>query len=223
METKQTPSNHCSLKFDSSETGVFEGYASVFDSVDNVGDTIVRGAFKSSLVAGHRIKMFINHNHKEIPVGTWTEFEEDDHGLYGKGSINFDHANGKSLYSALKRSDIDGLSIGFSMNDDDFKIKSSGGRIIKNLSLKEVSVVTFPCEEKATITNVKFDEAQTIRDLEQMIRDEFHCSKAVACNFLSHAKRILAGDLAQNEKRIRELELQISKQNVDRLITLLKG
>ena len=59
---------NCQLKFSSDEKGAFEGYASVFDSVDKVGDTIAKGAFAESLDSGRTIKMFVNHAQHDVPV-----------------------------------------------------------------------------------------------------------------------------------------------------------
>lgn len=216
METKDNPLFQCNLKFDSDSKGNFEGYASVFNSVDAVGDTILPGAFTKSLDSGIRVKMFVNHNHREVPIGSWNSLKEDDRGLFAKGSINLEHKDGLSVYSAMKRGDMDGLSIGFTMSEGDFE-KKEEGRIIRNMKLKETSIVTFPCEPQAMVTGVKFDEAESIRDLEQMIRDEFNCSKSVACNFLSHAKRILAGDLTVYEKQIKELQKRLNAYQVESL------
>lgn len=219
METKDNPIHQCKLKFDSDSKGNFEGYASVFNSNDAVDDTILPGAFKDSV--GSRVKMFVNHDHRQVPIGTWREMKEDSYGLFAVGSINLDHKDGPSVYSAMKRGDMDGLSIGFTLKQGDYEKKDTGGKLIKSLSLKETSVVTFPCEPKAMITGVKFEEAETIRDLERLIRDEFGCSKSVACDFLSHAKRILGGDLPRYEKRISELEKLLNQNQIERLIHVL--
>lgn len=221
MILKDNPLNQCNLKFDSD--GDFKGYLSVFNSEDQVNDTILPGAFLRSLSSGRSVKMFVNHNHREIPIGTWKNLEEDEYGLKAVGSINLDHINGKSLHSAMKRGDMDGLSIGFEASNDDFEQKSGGGRVYKNLTLREGSVVTFPCEQKAVITGVKFDELQTVRDLERAIRDEFGCSKSVACNFVSHAKRILSGELPEYEKQIIELKSRLQQYQMGSLIKTLQN
>lgn len=213
LQKLDNPTSQCNLKFVSEVKGEFEGYASVFNSDDLVGDTIKKGAFQKSL-SGNTPKMFVNHDHYSIPVGSWVKAFEDDHGLFVHGSINMEHRDGPSAYSAMKRGDMEGLSIGFTMGRDDYQEKSGGGRIITNMMLKEVSIVTFPCEPKAIITTVKsMEEIESIRDLERFIRDEFAASKSVACSFLSHAKRILSGDLTEAEKRITELEKQLQRKN----------
>jgi HK97 family phage prohead protease len=183
MLKHQTPTSLCNLKFSSDDTtGEFEGYASVFDSVDQVQDTIAPGAFTKSL-RGRLPAMFINHDHGAIPVGDWVDMKEDATGLFGVGRIDLNHKDGPSAYSAMKRGAMTGLSIGFTMNATDFDRKADGGRIIKNMSLREVSVVTFPCEDSARILGVKADdigEFMDLRECETWLREEAGFSRLAA-------------------------------------------
>ncbi len=227
------PLLQCNLKFNSESKGEFEGYASVFNSDDKVDDTILPGAFKKSLKSGEKILMFLNHDNYEVPIGGWPSIKEDDYGLAVKGSINLDHKDGPTLHSALERGDMGGMSIGFRMTHNDYTLKDEdepyGGRIIHNVGLKEISIVNFPCEPKAMIdlSSVKAEEwesMQTIRDLEHLLRDEFGVSKSVAGAFLSHAKRILAGDLSNAGEQIEELQKKIAyKDGLQSLFNTLEG
>ena len=67
------------------DTGKFSGYASVFGGVDSYGDTIIKGAFESSLRSG-KPKMFFNHSW-DMPIGKWTKAKEDDKGLFVEGEL----------------------------------------------------------------------------------------------------------------------------------------
>lgn len=135
-----------------------------------------------------------------------------------------DHRLGPSVYSAMKRGDMSGLSIGFNAKSQDFDEKEDHGRIYKNLNLKEISLCTFPCEDKATVTGVKFDNLNTIRDLDRFIRDELGASNSVATKFLSHAKRILSGELDNAQERIRELESELTgRKAIDSLMKAIKS
>lgn len=197
MQTKSYNIEQCQLKFSSDDaTGEFEGYASVFDSNDAVNDTIARGAFKSSLIELRTPAMFINHDHAGIPVGDWQRLEEDSYGLKATGKIDLNHKDGASVYSAMKRGAMDGLSIGFTMNAGDFEQKDEGGRIIKDMRLREVSVVTFPCEDSARIAQVKAEDFTftDLKGLERYLRDACGFSKSAATAFASRAARILRGD-----------------------------
>ena len=69
----------------SGDAGSFEGYASVFGGVDTYGDTIVKGAFDSTLRQNGLPKMFFGHDWG-MPIGKWTSAKEDDKGLYVRAS-----------------------------------------------------------------------------------------------------------------------------------------
>lgn len=188
----QTPTSQCNLKFASDDaTGEFEGYASVFHSVDSVGDTILPGAFAKSLAADRMPAMFINHDHYAIPIGDYLEMREDDVGLFTRGRIDLNHRDGPSAYSAMKRGAMSGMSIGFTMGKDDYDQRDGGGRVIKNLSLMEVSIVTFPTEDKARITGVKADELDffDLRSCEQWLRESVGFSKGAATALVSRILR----------------------------------
>ena len=208
----KNPTKSCEFKFKGNKEGEFSGYASVWNGNDLVNDTIEKGAFSGS-IEKQMPKMFFNHDHRFVPVGDWIEAKEDDSGLFVSGKIDMNHRDGPTIYSGLLRKAVDGLSIGFEMNKEDFETKDDGGRIIKRCDLVEVSIVSFPCDESARIADVKsrFAKAETKRDIERLLRDEFGVTKSVACAFLSHAQRVLAGDLSAAEKRINALEATLQK------------
>ena len=205
MYLKQTnPLEQCQLKFASDEKGEFDGYASAFNSNDKVNDTILPGAFDNSLSSGRVIKMFINHNSAAIPVGDWMQLSEDNYGLSAKGKIDLDHQDGKTLYSAMKRGAMDGLSIGFTMKDGDFEMKDDGGRIIKNAELMEISVVNFPCEGQARISAVKADLAgiASLKDCENYLRDVGGFSRSMATAMVSHIIKVSRGEPEAKDNEI---------------------
>jgi len=194
---------NCQLKFSNDEKGEFEGYASVFDSVDQVGDTIEKGAFASSIASGRNIKGFINHAQHEIPVIDWLKLSEDSTGLHSVGRVDLNHKDGPTLYSAMKRGAMDGLSIGFTMNDGDFEQKGEG-RIIKNMSLMEISSVNFPCEGQARIAAVKADVPGliTLKDFEDYLRDAGGFSKSMATALVSQLVNVSRRDAEDEIQRI---------------------
>lgn len=194
---------NCQLKFSSEESGVFEGYASVFDSVDQVGDTIAKGAFIESIESGRRIKGFVNHAQHDIPVIDWLGLAEDSKGLHAKGRIDLNHRDGKTLHSAMKREAMDGLSIGFTMKEGDFEEKGEG-RLIKNMSLMEISVVNFPCEGQARISAVKADVVGliTLRDFENYLREVGGFSKSMATALVSQMQKAVRRDDEAQKQQI---------------------
>jgi HK97 family phage prohead protease len=207
--------DQCQLKFSSEEKGVFEGYASVFGSVDQVGDTIEKGAFSESLESGRAIKMFVNHQQHEVPVGDWLHLEEDGHGLKSVGKIDLNHKDGMTVYSALRRGAMDGESIGFTMKEGDF-VEKDTGRVIKNMKLMEISVVNFPCEGGAVISGVKADAdmllLKNLSDCERYLRDAFGLSKSLAKTLVSQIRNCARCDA--------ELELESKGDNEAALAAL---
>lgn len=210
------PVDKCDLKFASDDsTGEFEGYGSVWDSNDQINDTIIKGAFADSIKT-RLPKMFINHDHSAIPVGDWLTAKEDDIGLNLAGRIDLHHKDGPSLYSAMKRSAMSGLSTGVISSTMKFTKKADGGRIITKSDLREVSVVTFPMEESAIIVNIKSDiEGITdLKDAESFLRDSGMYSRAVATAFVSQLKALCRSDSdAELKQQIAELQSQINGFN----------
>lgn len=182
------------------DTGRFSGYASVFGGVDSYGDTIVRGAYASTLRNNGKPKMFFNHNAYGLPIGKWIKATEDDHGLFVEGELTMGNRQAEDVHAALKHGTLDGLSIGYYLKKGDYD-ETESGRIIKKVhSLVEVSVVTFPADSAARVdgASVKADdlmietvnELETIRDFERFLRDAGGLSKGLTMALVSRAKTI---------------------------------
>lgn len=144
----------CGLELKSlDEKGYFSGYASVFNTIDKQNDIILNGAFKTSLDKIKKIKLLWQHRADE-PIGIFTKVKEDERGLFVEGKLLLNVARAKEAYSLLKEGAVDGMSIGYKVSESNID-ENSGTRIIKNLELYEISLVTFPANSEATITSVK--------------------------------------------------------------------
>ena len=155
----------------SGEDGSVEGYGSVFGVRDNYDDVIVAGAFQASLAAhraaGTMPAMLWQHDATE-PIGIWTEIVEDAKGLRMKGMLALDTARGKEAYALLKMGALNGLSIGFMSKKWSYE---GDLRILAEVDLWEVSMVTFPANEAARITSVKSaDDMSAPKDAERILR-----------------------------------------------------
>jgi len=134
------------------DNGYFEGYASIFNELDYDGDIILPGAFRESLLLNKSIKLLWQHNPEE-PIGSFIDVFENTNGLYVKAELILAVSKGKEAYALMKAGALDSMSIGYRV-DDFFYAK--GFRYIKKLSLWEISLVTFPANERAKITDCKY-------------------------------------------------------------------
>jgi uncharacterized protein len=146
------------------EGGLFAGYASVFDVVDNQSDVILRGAFTESLRGrASEVKLLWQHDMRE-PIGVIEVLREDERGLYLQGRLLMEVARAREAYALLKSGVVKGLSIGYSPRR--FRIDpDSGVRYLASVDLWEVSLVTFPANAAAQVTVVKGADALHMQSL----------------------------------------------------------
>lgn len=150
------------------EDGFFVGYASVFNVKDRGGDIVAPDAFKASLqqIPANRVKMLWHHKRDE-PIGVWEKFEVDAHGLKATGRLILETARGREAHALMKAGAIDGLSIGYRTVRDRYdRVKSA--RILEDVLLEEVSLVSFPMNTESTVTTVKSSSERS--DLVEAIR-----------------------------------------------------
>jgi HK97 family phage prohead protease len=133
---------------------VVAGHASVFGKKDQGGDVVQKGAYASSLkrlaAAGGRVKMLWQHDPTQ-PIGVWDEVREDETGLWVKGRILTDIGKGREAAALLAAGAIDGLSIGYRTIKAERDGK--GQRLLSELELWEVSLVTFPMLPEARVAS----------------------------------------------------------------------
>ncbi len=150
-------------------TGTVSGYGAVFDNVDLGFDRIEKGAFAKSLQAKKSVPMLFQHEPAQT-IGVWDSVREDEHGLLVKGRIS-DTVLGRDVRTLAKDGALTGLSIGFRTVDSDY---SGETRILKEVELYEISVVTFPMNDLARVETVKSQlrrgEIPKLSDLEFLLR-----------------------------------------------------
>jgi uncharacterized protein len=129
---------------------VIAGYASLFGMPDLAGDIVERGAFDRSLQAipAARIAMLFQHD-PDRPIGAWTHAREDDDGLWMQGVIDLAYPYARQVLALVQNGTAEGLSIGFRALDA--APRPQGGRILKTIDLREVSIVTFPMLPRARL------------------------------------------------------------------------
>ncbi|WP_347313600.1 HK97 family phage prohead protease [Defluviimonas sp. SAOS-178_SWC] len=129
-----------------------EGYASFFGITDQGGDVVVSGAYAKSLerlrMQGRAVKMLWQHDPAQ-PIGVWDEIAEDGRGLRVKGRILTEVEKGREAAALISAGAIDGLSIGYRTVTAEKDAK--GQRLLREVELWEVSLVTFPMLPEARV------------------------------------------------------------------------
>lgn len=160
------------MKREPDQDGTFEGYASVFDVVDNGLDVVNRGAFTKTL-GQRKVKLLWQHDMSQ-PIGVWDEIKEDERGLYVKGRIAKDVQKGAEAMALLRMGAIDSMSIGY-RTVEAAKEGDGSVRRLMELDLFEISLVTIPMLDEATVTDVK--SLKTEREFEKFLRDAGYSRK----------------------------------------------
>ncbi len=160
IETKQTEINGIPI-------GVIKGMASTFGNIDLTGDRIDFGAFAKTIQA-HKsrhdrpIRMFLGHDRFAGPIGGFPidKVREQRQGLKVEGHVNLEVQRGKEAFALAQQGVLTDLSIGFFAVETE--VESRGGkevRVIKEIDLREISIVDEPANPKATITDIKAEQS----------------------------------------------------------------
>lgn len=129
------------------------GYASLFWTRDLNDDVAASGAFAASLArtGAGGVKMLFQHD-ADRPIGVWDEVVEDARGLFVRGRIFEATPEGRMCAALVRAGAMDGLSIGFktvkARPDDSGRL-----RVLTEVDLWEVSIVTFPMLPGARISS----------------------------------------------------------------------
>jgi len=184
------------------DEGKIEGHAAVFNKRTNIAgmfeEVIEPGAFDGCDFDD--VLLFVNHNQDKIPLArsrrnngnSTMQISIDEKGLLIKANLDVENnQESKSLYSAVKRNDIDGMSFAFRIKeqkweglDTDLPLR----RIQKIAKVNEVSAVNMPAysdtdisardqvaleNAKITLDNVRSKELDNSKAVEiEKIRNE---------------------------------------------------
>lgn len=144
---------------DDAEAPTIEGYFAVFNSLYEIApgmtESVAPGAFSRTLA--NDIRALTNHDTTLVLGRTKAhtlELREDEHGLWGKVSINPNDRDAMNLYERVKRGDVDQCSFGFEITDEETEFRDDGSVhwTIKDVELYEVSACTFPAYKETNIS-----------------------------------------------------------------------
>lgn len=170
-EMKDLEMRTYSLDISSDDEYNITGRPIVYGSKTNIGyfdEIIERGALDNADLTD--VRFLVNHNRSGIPLArsrrnngnSTMQLIPDENGLGIKVKLDVENnAEAKSLYSAVKRGDITGMSFMFSVDKDEWDDVDSEHptRHIRSIkSVVEVSAVTFPAYDSTEI-NARSKEA----------------------------------------------------------------
>lgn len=172
------------------DAGTFEGYASTFGVLDLGGDIVIKGAYARTL--GDRgtkgIKMLWAHD-SGCPIGVWDELKEDDTGLFARGRLLLSIPKGQEVYTLMREGIVDGLSIGYQVVNS-ARDAANGARLLQEVDLREISVVTFPMNETSLISSVK-GGMPTEREFERWLTQDAGFSRSQARQIITDGFKAL--------------------------------
>ena len=145
------------------------GYASTADT-DRVGDVIVPDAWTKGGLDNYKQNpiLLFNHNYG-TPIGRATGLEVDSTGLKIEASIS---KSAGPTYGLVKDGVLSTFSVGFLIKHADYN-EATDGFIIRDAELLEVSVVSVPCNQKATFSVAKsFENAKDLAEFKKEVTDQ---------------------------------------------------
>jgi len=154
------------LKDVDEDRGEVTAYLAVFGNIDHQGDRIRQGAFANSIKQYPTVPMISQHLYpggagnlpaNQVVLGKW-RLSEDEHGLLGKGRVNLKTQAGREHFELLKSGDLNKFSIGYETKDADFEnVEGKSIRNLKEIVMREGSLVIFPANDEAELVGVKAD------------------------------------------------------------------
>lgn len=144
------------LKLSNEGTGELSGYGSTFANWDSVKERPIPGAFSRHLL-DFKTNGFIavGHDWSALPVASVEDAYEDDHGLFFKAAFHSTpeaQAARTVTTERLARGKSVKLSIGYEVLADEY---TAEGRLLKDVKLYEISLVTVPANMAANVTGAK--------------------------------------------------------------------
>ena len=197
------------------DEGIFEGYLSTYDDVDSYGTYFIPGAWDKSIErfnSGEVIPVLWSHDRSK-PIGKFTELKSDDKGLWGRGKLTLEDPQAKIAYAHMKDGSVMGLSVGFEMDYDNVIYNRMLDALgIAEADLFECSVVVFPANSNAKITNYKsqnHDHGEV--KMEGSIAETIEKMNAAIENLRNAQTAQNDAEISKRDTEISELKKQIAQ------------
>ncbi len=199
------------------EAGSFTAYGNTFGNVDHAGDKTMKGAFAKCIegcnAKARQPRLLSQHGHRANPIGIITSMKEDENGLLFEGKFCIEPGTaGAEAYALVKMGALDMFSIGYNTITEK---RVAGVNELHELDVKEISLVTFACNENSLIQTVKSaidsGEDVTTRMIQKSLQ-EAGFSKRQAEAAVNAIK--VTADTEQTEKSARDIFLSLKESHV---------
>mgnify|MGYP003123849231 CR=1 FL=1 len=162
LESRKVYGVTIETRSDKSGPGTLVGYAAVFDrdshDLGGFTESIKPGAFSRSLRDGADVRALRDHDPSRVlgRSGSGTlRVVEDAVGLRSEIDLP-DTELGRETAELVRRGDLDGMSFGFTAERDSWVEKDGRShRVLSDLDIFDVSVVSFPAYPDAAIAGVR--------------------------------------------------------------------
>lgn len=209
------------------ETGTFTGLASPYNNIDDGNDKVLPSTGKRN--NKKNVPMLWQHD-THIPIGSLLLIDTKE-GIQANGKLALDKdTDGQYMvpkaaegYALLKKGLLK-LSIGY--NTLEYEYSNENGKQIRNLKdidIMEVSLVTFPMNEKAVVSNVKEKGADNLEEKAMSFADLLKVQQANDLRWkLQDAlnasfRQLMDDDTMSADDKVKQLEA-----NVDDFATAYK-
>jgi HK97 family phage major capsid protein/HK97 family phage prohead protease len=197
-----------------SENGEFEGYISTYYDVDSYGTYFMPGAWDKSIErfnSGEVIPVLWSHDRTK-PIGKCTELRSDEKGLWAHGKLTMEDPQAQTAYAHMKDGSVLGLSVGFEMDYDSVEYNQDLDAYgIADADLMEYSVVVFPANPNAKITQVKSSHDHDIGENDMNLKDQIDAMNKAIEDIRAAANSASDAEISKRDNEISELKKQIAQ------------
>jgi hypothetical protein len=183
------------IKEAKAEDGVIEGYASVFENVDNSSDRMMKGCFSRYLTEQKDNNLIkLTYNHRDV-IGKTIDVTEDDSGLFFRGQI-LKTSKGLDVLELVKGGALSHMSIKFAFRKDGFTKNEFGGRDFKEVKIMDCSVVDWPDNEMTSVSAKDYDNRlDEMLEIVSEIRQKLYIAPGQTLN---EAREALSDDFREH-------------------------
>lgn len=140
--------------------------ATVNDGRGPYREMFAPGAFSRSIEQrSHKVRLMVNHETRQLPIGRAEALTEQDDGLYGSFRVSETRA-GEEALTLVRDGVVDSFSVGFHGIQHR---NVSGVTVRTEAALREVSLVGFPAYEGALVGGVRAIDGLTAEQFSEYL------------------------------------------------------